>query len=129
MENIKISVVIPVYNTEQFLGACLDSLFLQKFREIEYILVDYGSTDGSLALCRKYEEKDSRFVVIHKENGGPSSARNLAISKARGEYFTFVDSDDFLRTDAYERIDALLKKHNNPDALIFGANLVPEYGA
>ena len=126
-KNIKISVVIPVYNTEEYLGQCLDSLYLQKYREVEYILVDDGSTDDSYALCQKYAAKDERFVVVQKENGGPSSARNLAISMARGEYITFVDSDDFIRVDAYERIAALLAKHDNPDCLIFGANLVPDY--
>ena len=126
-KNVRISVVMPIYNTEEYLGQCLDSLYLQKYREVEYILVDDGSTDGSYALCQKYAEKDSRFVLIQKQNGGPSSARNLAISKARGEYITFVDSDDFLRVDAYERIAEALDKHNNPDALVFGANLVPDY--
>lgn len=124
---IKLSVVVPVYNTEEYLGRCLDSLYLQKFRDIEYILVDDGSKDGSLALCQKYAEKDNRFVVISKENGGPSSARNLAISKARGEYITFVDSDDFVRVDAYEKINEILNNNENPDILVFGANLVPEY--
>ena len=125
--SIKISVVIPIYNTEEFLGQCLDSLYLQKYRGVEYILVDDGSKDGSFALCQKYAAKDERFVVVQKENGGPSSARNLAMSMARGEYITFVDSDDFIRVDAYERIAALLEKHNNPDCLVFGANLVPNY--
>jgi len=128
MENkIKISVIIPVYNTVDFLDTCLDSLFLQKYKNVEYVIVDDGSTDGSLELCQKYAAKDERFVVFSKENGGPSSARNLALEKARGEYITFVDSDDFIATDAYEKIDALLTKHGNPDVLVFGANLVPEY--
>ena len=123
--NVKISVVIPVYNTEDYLGQCLDSLYLQKYRSVEYILVDDGSTDGSYALCQKYADKDSRFIVVKKENGGPSSARNLAISMARGEYITFVDSDDFIRIDAYERIAEALEQNGDPDCLIFGANLVP----
>ena len=126
-KNIKISVVIPVYNTEEYLGQCLDSLYLQKYRDVEYILVDDGSKDGSYALCQKYAAKDERFVVVQKENGGPSSARNMAISMARGEYITFVDSDDFIRVDAYERIAKMLDKHGNPDCLVFGANLVPDY--
>ncbi len=125
--NIKISVIIPVYNTEEYLGACLDTLFLQKYRDIEYVLVDDGSTDGSAALCEKYVAKDSRFVLISKENGGPSSARNLGIEKARGEYITFVDSDDFVDVTAYEKIAALLEKHAEPDVLVFGANLVPNF--
>ena len=124
---IRISVIIPVYNTSDYLESCLDSLFLQKYQDIEYILVDDGSTDNSLELCKKYAAKDSRFVVIHKENGGPSSARNLAITNAKGEYITFVDSDDFVSYNAYEKIANLLESNNNPDALVFGANLVPQH--
>lgn len=124
--NIKISVVIPVYNTARYLPNCLDSLVDQTYRDIEYILVDDGSSDTSLDICRLYAEKDDRFVVIAKENGGPSSARNLAIERARGEYVTFVDSDDFVVRDAYARIAALLEKHENPDCLVFGGYLVPD---
>ncbi len=127
MDNIKISVIIPVYNTAIYLSRCLDSLCEQKYRNVEYILVDDGSTDNSLDICKHYAALDGRFVVISKENGGPSSARNLAISKSRGEYIGFVDSDDYVRGDAYEIIAAQLEKNNNPDCLIFGANLVPDY--
>ena len=123
---IKISVVIPVYNTEEYLEECLDSLYVQDFKEIEYILVDDGSKDSSLDICRKYAKKDERFVVIHKENGGPSSARNMALEVARGEYISFVDSDDSLREDAYSIINKRLIENNNPDILVFGANLFPE---
>lgn len=127
MENkIKISVVMPIYNTAIFLSRCLESLHNQSFADIEYILVDDGSKDNSLDICKSYADIDKRFVVISKENGGPSSARNLAISKARGEYITFVDSDDYVRDDAYEVIAARLEKSGNPDCLIFGANLIPE---
>ncbi len=123
--NIKISVVIPVYNTADYIEECLDSLYIQEYKDIEYILIDDGSTDNSLEVCQKYADKDERFVVIHKENGGPSSARNLAMSVAKGEYITFADSDDSLVDNAYTIIDSLLRKHNNPDMLIFGANLFP----
>ena len=125
-KRIKISVIIPVYNTEEYLGQCLDSLYVQAFRDIEYILVDDGSTDASYDLCLKYAGMDERFVAVRKENGGPSSARNLGLSMARGEYISFVDSDDFVRADAYARIAELLDKHSDPDCLIFGANLVPD---
>lgn len=123
--NIKISVVIPVYNTAIFLSRCLESLHEQSYRSVEYILVDDGSKDNSLEICNHFAKMDDRFVVISKENGGPSSARNLAISKARGEYVTFVDSDDYVRSDAYEVIAAKLEANGNPDCLIFGANLTP----
>lgn len=125
-ESIKISVIIPVYNTARFLPNCLDSLIEQKYQNIEYVLVDDGSTDNSLQLCQAYAKKDERFIVISKENGGPSSARNLGISKARGEYITFIDSDDFIDNDAYTEIAQLLKKHKNPDCLVFGAHLIPD---
>ena len=124
--NIKISVVIPIYNTATFLPKCLDSLMAQKYRDVEYILVNDGSTDNSLQICKFYEKKDARFVVVDKENGGPSSARNLAIAKARGEYVTFVDSDDFVEENAYERMAAILEKNGDPDMLVFGAKLLPE---
>lgn len=124
--SIKISVIIPVYNTARYLPNCLDSLREQAYRNVEFILVDDGSKDNSLEICRSYAETDDRFVVIAKENGGPSSARNLAISKARGEYITFVDSDDFVDTDTYTEIAALLEKHENPDCLVFGAHLIPD---
>ena len=125
-KSIKISVVIPVYNTAVFLSKCLESLHSQTYESVEYILVDDGSTDNSLDICRDYEKIDRRFVVISKENAGPSSARNLAISKARGEYITFVDSDDYLKDNAYERVAELLKLHSDPDCLIFGAELIPD---
>ncbi|MBQ9760437.1 MAG: glycosyltransferase [Clostridia bacterium] len=128
MSNIKISVIIPVYNTATFLPKCLDSLHSQKYEDVEYILVNDGSTDNSLHVCEVYAQKDERFVVISKENGGPSSARNLAISKARGEYITFVDSDDYIEENAYETIADLLEKHEDPDMLVFGAELTP-FGA
>ena len=124
-KDIKISVVIPVYNTAVFLAKCLDSLHSQKYDAVEFILIDDGSTDNSLAICREFESIDDRFVVVSKENAGPSSARNLAISMARGEYITFVDSDDYLKSDAYERIAELLELHGAPDCLIFGAELIP----
>ena len=122
---IKLSVIVPVYNTQEYLCYCLDSLRIQKYPDVEFILVDDGSTDNSLELCRTYEKKDDRFVVIHKENGGPSGARNLGIEMARGEYIAFVDSDDMVEDGAYERIAQLIERHNNPDVLVFGAHLYP----
>lgn len=124
--SIKISVIIPVYNTARYLPNCLNSLHDQTYPNVEFILVDDGSKDNSLEICRAYAAEDERFVVLSKENGGPSSARNLALSKARGEYITFVDSDDFMDGNAYEEIAELLKKHENPDCLIFGAHLIPD---
>lgn len=91
-----LSIIIPVYNTEAYLPACLDSILSQDFTDFEVLLVDDGSRDGSGAICDAYAAKDSRVRVFHKENGGVSSARNLALEQARGAWVCFVDSDDQL---------------------------------
>ena len=91
---MKISIIIPVYNTEQYLDACLDSILLQSFADYEVLLIDDGSSDGSGRVCDTYALEDSRIRVFHKENGGVSSARNLGLDNASGEWVYFVDSDD-----------------------------------
>lgn len=91
---MKISIIIPVYNTEQYLRACLDSVLSQSFADYEVLLIDDGSTDGSGSICDAYAQRDNRIRVFHKENGGVSSARNLGLDNARGEWVYFVDSDD-----------------------------------
>jgi glycosyltransferase EpsH len=91
-----ISVIIPVYNTEQHLRQCLDSVLAQSFTDFEIILVDDGSTDGSELICDEYAQKDSRVRVIHQTNQGVSPARNAAMKIAEGKYITFIDSDDFV---------------------------------
>lgn len=96
-----ISVIIPVYNVSRYLKQCVDSVLNQSYRNLEIILVDDGSTDDSGLLCDKYALSDSRIVVIHKENGGLSDARNVGIAAARGDYIGFVDSDDFIHTEMY----------------------------
>ena len=92
----KVSVIVPVYNTEKYLLRCIDSILAQTFTDFELILVNDGSTDNSDKICDEYARKDNRIVVIHKENGGVSSARNRGIDVARGEWITFVDSDDYI---------------------------------
>ena len=94
MNTPKISVIIPVYNAEKWLSRCLNSLLKQSFKDFELILVNDGSTDGSGIICDSYSKADNRVRVIHKSNGGVSSARNLAIDSAKGEYITFCDADD-----------------------------------
>lgn len=91
-----ISIIVPVYNTEKYLRRCLDSIVAQTFKDYECIIVDDGSTDDSAAICDEYEKKDSRFKVLHKKNEGVSTARNVGIEYAEGEFITFVDSDDYL---------------------------------
>ena len=92
--NPLISVIIPVYNAEQFLPACLDSVLCQEFPSFELLLIDDGSTDGSGKIADRYAEKDSRIVVVHQPNAGVSAARNRGVAEARGEYIAFVDADD-----------------------------------
>ncbi|MCR1823330.1 glycosyltransferase family 2 protein, partial [Terrisporobacter muris] len=97
-----ISIIVPVYNVEQYIRRCLDSLINQTFKEIEIILVDDGSTDSSGRICDEYAKIDDRVKVIHKENGGLSDARNKGIDIAQGEYIGFVDSDDFVSLDMFQ---------------------------
>lgn len=92
----KISIIVPVYNTEPYIARCLDSILSQSFTDFELLLIDDGSTDGSTAICDSYATKDNRVRVFHKENGGVSSARNLGLDEAKGEWITFVDSDDWV---------------------------------
>lgn len=92
----KISVIVPVYNTEKYLQRCVDSILAQTFTDFELLLIDDCSTDSSGAICDEYAQKDTRVRVFHKENGGVSSARNLGIKNARGEWITFCDSDDYV---------------------------------
>ncbi len=114
-----ISIIVPVYNVEQYLKECLDSLISQTYKNIEIIIVDDGSTDKSGTICDKYAKKDNRIKVVHKENGGVSSARNTGISIANGEYITFVDSDDYIYKDAiYNLYDSCI--NSNSDMAIGG---------
>lgn len=95
-QNLLISVLIPIYNVEKFLPACIDSAINQTYKNIEIILIDDGSPDKCPQICDEYAKKDSRIKVIHKENGGISSARNAGIELAQGEFLYFLDSDDFI---------------------------------
>lgn len=106
-----ISVIIAIYNPGKYLRACLDSIIGQTYKNLEIILVDDGSTDDSLAICKEYAEKDNRVVVHHKENSGVSATRNAGIRLAHGEYFSFIDSDDYLEEDAYEYMMNLIETH------------------
>ena len=92
----QVSIIIPVYNSENTLRRCLNSVLAQTFTDFECLLVDDGSTDDSGRICDEYAEKDKRFRVFHKENGGVSSARNVGLDNASGEWITFVDSDDWI---------------------------------
>lgn len=121
-----ISIVVPVYNAEKFLKRCVDSILAQTFTDFELLLVNDGSTDASLQICKEYEVLDNRVVVFDKPNGGVSSARNVGIDNARGEMISFVDADDYLSPDYLEAFDyngeydfysqgAINEYHDRPD--------------
>ena len=94
--NPKISVIVPVYNAEKYLNRCIDSILVQTFTDFELLLINDGSKDKSGEICDEYSKKDIRVKVFHKENGGASSARNVGLDNARGEYICFCDADDFV---------------------------------
>lgn len=98
-KKVKVSIIVPVYNVEKYLEKCIDSILNQTFHEFELILVDDGSNDLSGEICEKYKKNDFRIRVIHKKNGGLSSARNSGLSIAKGEYISFIDSDDYIDKD------------------------------
>ena len=114
----KVSVIIPVYNTEKYLKECLDSIVNQSFEDIEIICINDGSTDNSLEILREYEEFDKRISVVCQENEGLSITRNNGIKLAKGEYVYFIDSDDYLELTALEELYTI-SKEKNLDILIF----------
>src|SRR5699024_8688641 len=109
---LKISVIVPVYNAEKYLHRCIKSILDQTYKNLEIILVDDGSIDTSGKICDYYDHKDERIKVIHKENGGQSSARNTGLTIASGDYVSFVDSDDWIVEDIYEYCINLIKTTN-----------------
>ena len=100
----KVSIIVPVYKSEKYLKACLDSILAQSYSNIEVVIIDDGSPDGCPEICNAYLTTDKRCVVVHKKNGGVSSARNEGLKKATGDYIVFVDSDDTLPSDSIERL-------------------------
>ena len=115
--NPLLSIVTPVYNVESYLDRSVQSILSQSYRDIELILIDDGSTDGSSSLCGEFAKKDDRVRVVHKENGGVSTARNVGLEIATGEYLTFVDPDDFLAPDTYLLNMEYLMSHKDVDIL------------
>lgn len=113
-----ISFIIPIYNSEKYIGKCLSSIVNQTYKNIEIIIVDDGSTDASYSLCKEYEKNDKRIKLIKQSNKGQSSARNKGISYASGEWITFVDSDDWIKHDLCEKVLQYLSKEN--DIIFFG---------
>ena len=107
-----ISVVVPVYKAEKYIRQCVDSILAQTFRDFELILVDDGSPDNCGKICDGYAAQDSRIKVVHRENGGPSAARNAGLDLAQGEYVAFVDSDDYIREEMFETLLRALVRNN-----------------
>ena len=108
----KISVIVPIYNVAPFLRECIDSIINQEYNNIEIILVNDGSTDGSAEICNEYSFIDERIKVFHKENGGLSDARNFGINNSSGKYITFIDSDDYIAIDFLSSLYNNLKENN-----------------
>lgn len=113
-----ISIIVPVYNTENYIHQCLDSVLAQTFRDFELILVDDGSPDGSGAICDAYAKKDARVRVLHKKNGGVSSARNAGLDAARGEYVVFIDSDDCVNEGYLSGLLSAAEQNSGRDTLV-----------
>ena len=127
MSSPKISIIVPVYNVEKYIRRCLDSIAAQTFTDWECICVDDGTPDASGKICDEYAQKDGRFVVIHKENGGVSSARNVGLDVAKGEYVTFCDSDDWVEKEMLEVFYNTALK-NDAEVVISGFRTTDEHG-
>lgn len=112
MEIPKVSIIVPIYNVEKYLDRCMESLLNQTLKDIEIIMVDDGSPDNCPKMCDEYAKKDTRIKVVHKKNGGLADARNAGLDVAQGRFIAFVDSDDFVKTDMYEKLYSQAVKQN-----------------
>lgn len=112
---MKYSIVVSVYNIQNYIEECVDSILKQTVKDFEVILVDDGSTDASGNLCEKYTTIDNRVTVLHKNNGGLSDARNFGLLASKGKYVYFVDGDDWLMSNTLEEFDSLLKEYGDVD--------------
>lgn len=121
----KVSLIVPVYNVEAYIGKCLESCRAQTLRDMEIICVDDGSTDNSGAILDLFALEDSRVTVIHKENGGLSSARNAGMKIAKGQWIMFLDSDDYLEPNACERV-WIESQEEETEIVVFGTRIFPE---
>ncbi len=117
----KISVIIPIYNVENYLNECIHSILNQTYKNIELILVDDGSTDKSFEICQIWSKKDKRIKLLHQKNSGASAARNIGLKIASGEYISFIDSDDFINDHMYEKMISRMKE-TKADICICGYN-------
>lgn len=122
----KISIIVPVYNVEKYIAECIESLINQTYHNIEIILVNDGSTDNSRSICATYAKSDNRIVILDKENGGLSSARNKGLDEADGRYVTFVDSDDYIANDMVECLYNLLVRNKADISCVGMSGVVSE---
>ena len=118
-----LAVIVPVYKVEDYLRECIDSILSQSYTSLRVILVDDGSPDRSGEICEEYARQDPRVIVVHKENGGQSTARNRGLELAKdATYITFVDSDDYIEPDIYKAAISFLEEHQEVDIVGFGIN-------
>ena len=115
-----VTIIVPVYNVENYLNRCLDSIIKQSYKNLDIILINDGSTDNSLKICNNYAKSDTRITVINIENSGPSICRNIGLEKAKGSYISFVDSDDYVEKHF---IETLLKTQKNTNADVVGCSI------
>lgn len=123
----KISIIVPVYNVKKYLEKCVDSIINQTYKNLEIILVDDGSTDGSSLLCDELSKKDERIVVIHKKNGGLSDARNKGLEIATADLVGFIDSDDYIDNDMYEVLYNNMKNYDADLSMCGHYDIFPNY--
>lgn len=130
---MKFSVIVPAYNVQDYIVSCIDSILKQSFKDYEIVLVNDGSTDATFEHCEELSEKNGCIKLVNKENGGLSSARNVAINQAEGDYLLFLDGDDFWRDDDFlENLNCIIETHS-PDTIIFpysyyyGKDRIKEY--
>ena len=126
MRNELLSVIVPIYNVEQYLRECVESILASDYKNLEIILVDDGSSDNCGQICEEYKQKDDRIKVVHKENGGLISARKAGIEVATGYYITFVDGDDKIYPDYYQKAFDVMEEL--PDAMVLAISKELEKG-
>lgn len=126
MEKPLISVIVPAYNVEKFIGKCIDSILRQSFKDFEVLLIDDGAKDSTPEICDACAKKDSRIKVYHKENGGLSDARNYGIDRMQGKYVTFIDSDDYADSGYFEYLYGLITQEEDIQIAICGKKSVRE---
>ena len=126
MNNPLVSIIVPVYNVQNSVARCLESVLAQTWKEIEVIVLNDGSTDGSLAICEQFRRKDPRITLIDKPNAGLSMTRNDGMKVAKGKYVQFVDSDDLLEPDFTENMVRAAEANSADQTIVSIANKVPE---